>query len=119
VTTPIWLDAAGRRRSTFACWTCGRETAPMRYRAENLCRHGWTPPQTLHIPDWCGCTTEYLPPVPDFDFRVAPEPAPASGVDGDVVEPGCVADGAGGLLSVLPPEPVAGAQPASGLAAPS
>ena len=50
-------------------------------------------------------------PVPDFDFRVAPEPAPAGGVDGDVVEPGCVADGAGGLLGVLPPEPVAGALP--------
>ena len=22
---PIWLDAAGRRRPTRACWTCGRE----------------------------------------------------------------------------------------------
>ena len=24
-------------------------------------RHGWAPPQTLHIPDWCGCATEYQP----------------------------------------------------------
>ena len=33
----------------------------MRFRADDLRRHGWTPPQTLHIPDWCGCSTEYLP----------------------------------------------------------
>jgi hypothetical protein len=38
----------------------------MRVRAEHLRPHGWTPPQTLHIPDWCGCTTEY-PPVPNGD----------------------------------------------------
>lgn len=28
----------------------------MRFRAEHLRPHDWTPPQTLHIPDWCGCT---------------------------------------------------------------
>jgi hypothetical protein len=28
MTPPIWLDAAGRRRPTLACWTCGREVAP-------------------------------------------------------------------------------------------
>jgi hypothetical protein len=33
----------------------------MRFRAADLRRHGWTPPQTLQIPDWCGCSTEYLP----------------------------------------------------------
>lgn len=38
-----------------------REVAPMRFRAEDLRPHGWTPPQTLQVPDWCGCTTEYLP----------------------------------------------------------
>ena len=29
-------------------------------------------------------------------------------VDGEFVEPGCVADGAGGVVGVLPPEPFAG-----------
>jgi hypothetical protein len=58
---PIWLDATGRPRPTQACWTCGREVAPMRFQASDLRTHGWAPPQTLHIPDWCGCTTEYLP----------------------------------------------------------
>jgi hypothetical protein len=38
----------------------------MRFRASDLRPHGWTPPQTLHIPDRCGCTTEYLP-VPAAD----------------------------------------------------
>ena len=38
----------------------------MRFRAADLRRHGWTPPQTLQIPDWCGCSTEYLP-VPAGD----------------------------------------------------
>jgi hypothetical protein len=32
----------------------------MRFRAEDLRPHGWRPPQTLQIPDWCGCSTEYL-----------------------------------------------------------
>jgi len=68
MTPPIWLDASGGRRSTLACWTCGREVAPMRFRADDLHRQGWTPPQTLQIPDWCGCPTEYLP-VPAGDGR--------------------------------------------------
>jgi hypothetical protein len=36
----------------------------MRFRAGDLRPHGWAPPQTLHVPDWCGCTTEYQP-VPE------------------------------------------------------
>jgi hypothetical protein len=36
----------------------------MRFRAEHLCPHGWQPLRILHIPDWCVCTTEYLP-LPD------------------------------------------------------
>ena len=58
VTPPIWLDAAGRRRPTRACWTCGREVPVTRMRAEHLRPHGWLPGRTLHIPAWCGCTTE-------------------------------------------------------------
>jgi hypothetical protein len=38
----------------------------MRFRADDLRRQGWAPPQTLQIPDWCGCSTEYLP-VPTGD----------------------------------------------------
>jgi hypothetical protein len=38
----------------------------MRFRAADLSRQGGTPPQTLQIPDWCGCSTEYLP-VPRGD----------------------------------------------------
>jgi hypothetical protein len=38
----------------------------MRFRADDLRRQGWAPPQTLQIPDWCGCSTEYLP-VPAGD----------------------------------------------------
>src|SRR5262245_32368703 len=29
-TPPTWLDAHGRRRPTLACWTFGRQVAPMR-----------------------------------------------------------------------------------------
>jgi len=54
MTPPIWLDAAGRRRPTRACWTCGREVAVLRLRAEHLRPHGWQPGRTLHIPAWCG-----------------------------------------------------------------
>ena len=61
MTPPTWLDAHGRRRGALACWTCGREVAPMRFRADDLRRQGWAPPQTLQIPDWCGCSIEYLP----------------------------------------------------------
>ena len=63
---PLWLDAAGRPRPTHACWTCGREVAPMRSGPSVSARTAGTPPQTLHVPDWCGCTTEYLP-VPSAD----------------------------------------------------
>jgi hypothetical protein len=63
---PTWLDAQGRCHQSLACWTCGREVAPMRYRADDLRHHGWAPPQTLQIPDWCSCSTEYLP-MPEGD----------------------------------------------------
>ncbi len=75
---PTWLDASGRRQPSLACWTCGREAAPMRFRAADLRQHGWTPPQTLQIPDWCGCSTEYLPvPTGDGGWSLVPiwEPA--------------------------------------------
>jgi hypothetical protein len=36
----------------------------MRFGAADHRPHGWRPPQTLQIPDWCGCSTEYLP-MPD------------------------------------------------------
>jgi len=29
----------------LACWTCGREVTPMRFRANDLHRQGWTPLQ--------------------------------------------------------------------------
>jgi hypothetical protein len=83
MTPPTWLDTTNRRRPTLACWTCGRETAPMRFRADDLRRQGWAPPLTLQIPDWCGCSTEYLPVpegnrwwslVPIWDPDVTPNP---------------------------------------------
>ena len=40
----------------------------MRFRASDLRPHGWAPPQTLHIPDWCGCTTD----GPRITFRTIP-----------------------------------------------
>ena len=64
MTPPIWLDDGGQLRPRRACWTFGREVSVMRFRGEHLRPHGWRPLQTLHIPDWCGCTTEYLP-VPE------------------------------------------------------
>ena len=70
---PIWLDATGRRRQPLACWTCGRETAPMRLHADDFHWQGWTPPQTLQIPEWCGCSTEYLPvPADDGWWSLVP-----------------------------------------------
>jgi class 3 adenylate cyclase len=73
VTPPSWLDATGRRRPTRACWTCGREVAVMRMRAEHLRPHGWLPGRTLHIPAWCGCTTEYVPvPVRSGWWQLVP-----------------------------------------------
>jgi hypothetical protein len=38
----------------------------MRFRAADLRQHGWVRPQTVQIPDWCDCSTEYLP-VPAGD----------------------------------------------------
>ena len=32
----------------------------MRFRAGDLRPHGWEPGRTLFIPNWCGCTTEYI-----------------------------------------------------------
>jgi hypothetical protein len=75
---PVWLDVVRRPRPTRACWTCGRGVAPMRFRADDLRRQDWAPPQTLQIPDWCGCSTEYLPvPAGDGWWQLVPiwEPA--------------------------------------------
>jgi hypothetical protein len=45
----------------------------MQFRAEDLRPHGWRPPQTLRIPDWCGCSTEYLPiPTGDGWWHLVP-----------------------------------------------
>jgi len=38
----------------------------MQFRADDLRRQGWAPPQTLQIPRWCGCSTEDVP-VPTGD----------------------------------------------------
>jgi hypothetical protein len=56
MTPPIWLDTHGRPVPHGPAGS----VAPMRFRAVNLRPHGWAPPQTLQIPDWCGCSTEYL-----------------------------------------------------------
>ena len=59
VTPPTSLDAAGRPRPTQAAglWPRGRADA---LRAADLRPHGWVPPRTLRVPDWCGFATEYL-----------------------------------------------------------
>jgi hypothetical protein len=45
----------------------------MRFRAADLRPHSWRPPQTLQIPDWCGCSTEYLPiPTGDGWWQLVP-----------------------------------------------
>lgn len=55
----------------------------MRFLAPDLRPHGWQPGQTLHVPDWCGCSTEYLPVpaaagwwqlVPIWDPEATPNP---------------------------------------------
>ena len=38
----------------------------MRFRATDLRAHAWEPGGALQIPDWCGCTTEYMP-IPTGD----------------------------------------------------
>ena len=54
----------------------------MRFRAADLRPHGWRPPQTLQIPDWCGCSTEYLPvPVADGWWHLVPIWDPAQMVN--------------------------------------
>jgi hypothetical protein len=59
MTPPTWLDAHGRGQPSLACWTCGGEVAPTRFRTADLRPHGGAPPQTIHIPDWWDGTTEY------------------------------------------------------------
>ena len=54
----------------------------MRFRTEDLRPHSWTPTQTLHVPDWCGCTTEYLPvPVGHGWWQMVPIWEPGQVVD--------------------------------------
>jgi len=54
----------------------------MRFRAGDLRPHGWQPGQTLHIPDWCGCMTEYLPvPAGDGWWDLVPIWDPGQTVD--------------------------------------
>ena len=65
MTPPTWFDAVGRPRTTPAC-SCGREVAPMRFRAEDPRHQGLAPPQTSPIPDRCACSTDYRP-VPEAD----------------------------------------------------
>jgi hypothetical protein len=51
----------------------------MRFRGADLRPHGWMPGHTLQIPDWCGCSTEYLPmPVGNGWWHLVPiwNPAP-------------------------------------------
>jgi hypothetical protein len=44
----------------------GERTPAFEGLAADLRPYGWRPMQTLQIPDWCGCSTEYLP-VPAGD----------------------------------------------------
>jgi hypothetical protein len=54
----------------------------MRFRGDDLRRQGWAPPQTLQIPDWCGCSTEYLPvPAGDGWWQLVPIWEPAQTVN--------------------------------------
>jgi hypothetical protein len=78
----------------------------MRFRAQDLRPHGRRPSQTLQIPDWCGCSTEYLPVpgdgwwqlVPIWDPAQTPNPLGAPGV---AVERGSLATGSMTELTVL------------------
>jgi hypothetical protein len=65
----------------------------MRFRVEDLRPHGWRPLQTLHIPDWCGCTTEYLP-VPVGHGWLAHGADPRRGRGGTLAAPGSTENGA-------------------------
>jgi hypothetical protein len=54
----------------------------MWFRTEDLRPHGWRPLQILHIPGWCGCTTEYFPvPVGDGWWDLVPIWDPSSTVN--------------------------------------
>ena len=45
----------------------------MRFRGADLRPHGWEPGRTLFIPDWCGCTTEYIPvPINPGQWQMVP-----------------------------------------------
>jgi hypothetical protein len=45
----------------------------MRFRTADIRSHGWRPLQTLQIPDWGGCSTEYWPvPVGDGWWQLVP-----------------------------------------------
>jgi hypothetical protein len=74
VTPPTWVDAPGPTPPEAGLLDVRpRGRAPMRFRAADLPPHGWVPPQTLQIPDWCGCSTEYLPvPVGDGWWSLVP-----------------------------------------------
>jgi hypothetical protein len=61
------------------------------------------PPSSAPTPGLPALVALVLPlvePTPDVGFPVVPMP----GVDGDPLEPRCVADGAGGVFGGLPPE---------------
>src|SRR5262249_5882850 len=72
----------GRSRPTRACCTCGREVARYGFGAADLRPHGRPPLRTLHIPDWCGCTTEYIP-VPASGRLMGSHPDLGSRSDGE------------------------------------
>ena len=64
-------------QSDVGSWPKGRRSL-MRFRADDFRRQGWAPPETLQVPDWCGCSTEYLPvPAGDGWWHLVPiwEPA--------------------------------------------
>jgi hypothetical protein len=63
--TQIWTPRAEALAGLLDLWPRGRADA---LPASDLRPHGWRPLQTLQIPDWCGCSTEYLP-VPVGDGR--------------------------------------------------
>jgi len=53
---PTWLDAHGRPRRTVACWTCGREVAPMRFRTVGSS----APRLAARVADLPDCLAEYF-----------------------------------------------------------
>ena len=72
MTPPVWLDAAGRSPDPglLDLWPRGRADA-VPGRASPAARMG-AAADAVH-PDWCGCTTEYLPvPVGDGWWHLVP-----------------------------------------------